>query len=222
MSVSRDEKTVVRPAFREDAGAQSWRFYEEVPWGLAFLSSACTAVCVFSVEMVGILQFSIFGGGCSVGTPLYKEYVKILESSPERKSVVDLKDAALTQCETVGKKVQWTTEPVDGFYYKVIRYDLFHKDRCPEHGVARGENWRRLYAVYKAYSNAVNGMDEKPNALVPASLLFGEFQVSILGNVGSALPTSFYSYCVVLDFFNRRLQLECRLCMVLVWTNRRK
>lgn len=166
--------------FREEEGAQSWRFYEKPPWGLAFLSCACSVVCVFSVEMVGMLLFSIYGGGCSVGTDIYKEYVTVLEDAEEQCAVVDLKHAALVACQTVGKKTQWTLQPVDEFFYKIIRYDLFHTKFCPEHGVTRGENWRRLFAVYNRYSTICGKVDDLPHALIKAALLYGEFQVGTL------------------------------------------
>ena len=168
--------------FREKEGAQSWRFYEKVPWGLALLSCACSVVCVFSVEMVGVLLFSIYGGGCSVGTDMYKEYLAVLEREEEQHAVVDLKHTTLVECQMVGKKVQWTSQPVDEFFYKIIRYDLYHKDSCPEHGIARADNWRRLFDVYERYSTFSDNM-ELPNALVPATLLYGEFQVSSMKQV---------------------------------------
>lgn len=163
--------------FRENEGAQSWRFYEKPPWGLAFLSCACSAVCVFSVEMVGILLFSVYGGGCSVGSTMYQEHIAVLNNEPEQQAVVDLQHVSLCECPTVDKKVQWTTQALEKFFYKVIRYDLFAKDRCPEHGISRGDNWRRLYEVYKKYNNICHS-ESVPHALLPASLLYGEFQVS--------------------------------------------
>ena len=163
--------------FREDEGAQSWRFYENPPWGLAFLSCACSAICVFSVEMVGILLFSVYGGGCSVGSAMYEEHIAVLNNEPEQQAVVDLQHVSLCECSTVEKKVQWTTQALEKFFYKVIRYDLFAKDRCPEYGISRGDNWRRLYEVYKKYNNICNS-ETVPHALLPATLLYGEFQVN--------------------------------------------
>ena len=163
--------------FREEQGGQSWRFYESAPWGLAFLSSACSTVCAFSVEMIGVLHFSIYGGGCSVGTKMYNEYIAVLDQGEEQRVIVDLARTPMTSCQTVGNKVQRVTDPVDQYFYKVIRYDLFRKDSCPEHGIRRGENWRRLFHVYKRYGRICNDGD-LPRALVPASLLYGEFQVS--------------------------------------------
>jgi hypothetical protein len=164
--------------FREDEGAQSWRFYEKPPWGLAFLSCACSAVCVFSVEMVGVLLFSIYGGGCSVGSEVYNEHIKLLDNVAEQQPVVDLKNVKLIECQTAGKKVQWTAQALDGYFYKVIRYDLFRKDCCPEHGVSRGDNWRRLFGVYEKYTSLCDSED-MPHALIPATLLYGEFQTAV-------------------------------------------
>jgi hypothetical protein len=164
--------------FREKEGAQSWRFCEKVPWGLAFLSCACSVVCVFSVEMVGVLLFSIYGGGCSVGTNTYEEYLTTLNKMDQQHAVVDLKYTELVECQTVGKKTQWTLQPKDGFFYKIIRYDLFHIHCCPEHKISRGENWRRLFDVYHRYSTI--NLELLPSALIPDTLLYGEFQVGAL------------------------------------------
>ena len=169
--------------FREAEGAQSWRFYERPPWGLGFLSSACSVVCVFSYEMVGVLLFSIYGGGCSVGTEMYQEYIQILDNADEQTAVVDLKNTQLKCCEVVGKKVQWTLEPAgtDDSFFKVIRYDLFSKDLCPAHGVARGDNWRRIFCVYERYRGLLDNAGKNlPHALLSATLLYGEYQVSQL------------------------------------------
>ena len=109
----------------------------------------------------------------------------MLEKHDAARNFVNLSDAPLTECATVGRKVQFSSVPTNGFFYKVIRFDLFNEE--PSAGqppLTRAQHWRRLYRVYNRYAEISGGTDMKrkaelPPALSPARLLFGEFQVAV-------------------------------------------
>lgn len=127
-----------------------------------------------------MLHFTVYSAACSVGTDEYQGVINFLEGAKVQNPIVDLLDTPFTQCSVVNKKVQWTQEAAkDGFFYKIIRYNLFGVVGCKAHGVARGDNWRRLFSVYDKYKSFCD-KPGVPNALVSAQLLFGEFQASQL------------------------------------------
>jgi hypothetical protein len=160
----------------------SWEFYETPPSALGSLACA-SAICVtFCVELVGSLHFSVYAGACTVGDPQHQYLIKVLESV-EVRPPINLKKARLQSCGVVGNKVQWTSTSFDGGFYKVLRYNF----PCPEQ---RSVHWRRLFKLYKEYeqfsSEECKGPHHIPRrtesllpALVPARLLFGEFQVFV-------------------------------------------
>ncbi len=168
--------------------SSSWIFYAQPPWGLAALACASALVMVFAAELVGVLHFSVYAGACNVGDAVYNHHVDTLENSVviSHEKPVDLEAAIFTCCPDVGARVQWTMSPVDGFFFKVLRYDLYAEEVslvCP---LPRGHNWRRLHSVYQHYGRCAVA-DPKtltrapglPPALVPARLLYGEFQVAV-------------------------------------------
>jgi hypothetical protein len=158
----------------------SWEFYETPPFALGSLACA-SAICVtFCAELVGSLHFSVYAGACTVGDPQHQQLIDVLESV-EVPTPINLQKAQLQSCGVVGKKAQWTSTSFDGGFYKVLRYDF----PCAEQ---RSVHWRRLFKLYKKYeqlsSEECNGPHHipprtasLPPALVPARLLFGEFQV---------------------------------------------
>ena len=165
--------------FRIVHNGQSFTFYAAPPRSFAFLSAACSAICVFAVEMVGVLLFTVYAGACSVGTTEYQQHINHIDREPKTEPVFTLpQDAELVECEHVGKKTQRTCQPLllgeEKYFVKIIRYD-FYNDRS---------NWRRLYEVYKKYGKL--GDDILPEELVPARLLFGEFQVNFFSIVPSS------------------------------------
>jgi hypothetical protein len=165
--------------FVESGGGQSWKFYVQPPWALSALACGSALLVVFAAEMVGMLHFHVYAGACTIGDAQYAEHVAKLMSARVVAPYVDLRTATLKQCATVGRKVQWTSVGVDGYFYKLIRYDLFG-------GEKRSGEWRRLWSVYKAYQKLSTGGNDGmectvtlPKALVPARMLYGEFYVAV-------------------------------------------
>lgn len=166
--------------------ASNWIFYAHPPWGLSSLASASALAIVFVAEMVGVLHFSVYAGACSVGDAVYNQHIAMLESQVASVPAIDLEAADLKRCPIVGARVQWTASPVNGCFFKVLRYDLYPEDPTSSRPLARSHYWRKLFSVYQAYQQlAVGEMNilsraiGLPPALVPARMLYGEFQVAV-------------------------------------------
>lgn len=157
----------------DPCGLQSSIFYEEPPWGLACLACGPAVMCVFRAELVGVLHLSPYAGAFTLGSQEHLDLVKELEEAPRVSPTVDLGTMIFQQCTVVGVRTLWTTEAVNEKFYKVIAFDLYDVHQCPQHWVDRPMNWRRLYHIYKKYSL----LTDLPEALLPARLLFGEYQV---------------------------------------------
>jgi len=157
--------------FREKG--QSWKFYAQPPYGLGTLYAGPSAIAVFCYEMVGRLIFSLYDSGYSLGTEKHKRVYdcieKHIENDDRKKIALDLSDHVVNfeVCESVGNRVRFTRESVNGNFYKILRHDRFK--------IAGPKPWRDLYHVY----NKLGEVQDLPASLVPAQLFYGEYQVAI-------------------------------------------
>lgn len=151
---------------------QSWKFYAKPPYGIGTLYCGPSATAVFCYEMVGRLMFSLYDSGHSLGTQKHQQVYDCIESTirqGERAVALDLSEHVrhFEVCDTVGRKVRYTKESVDGKFYKILRHDRFNK--------LGPKPWRDLYNVYKQLGE----INPLPESLLQAILYYGEYQVAI-------------------------------------------
>ena len=113
----------------------------------------------------------------------------VLGSAEHKRAVQDLVDhhqSEYVEIEASGDRiwctypavgspfVLWCTEPIEGRFYKILDCTAF--DKRPMGGAV----WlRALHNTYTAYAAALDTTEPVPQALLPAELLYGAFELAV-------------------------------------------